>query len=66
MSDKAEQVIAVRLTVEQVNQIDALARRIPGAKRSAVARDLLARALDDVRKNPEVLIAPEVPPKEAA
>ena len=63
MGDKADKVIPIRLTSTQVDELDALAARIPGAKRSALARDLIQLALDEARKDPGRLIRPAAPVK---
>jgi hypothetical protein len=54
--------LSVRLGDRDRARLDALARRVPGARPAALARDLLVAAIDAAERDPAALLRPPAPP----
>ena len=60
--DKLEKQIAIRLSEEDVDRLDALTKRFPIASRNAIARAALRLGMAAIEKDPMQLLSSDAPP----
>lgn len=59
--DKLEKQIAIRLSDEDVERLEALTKRIPIASRNAIARAALRIGMAAIEDDPAQLLSPDAP-----